>query len=62
MIHTSARNQWSGGRETPEARRRKLWRMRPTLLVLEERTLLRELPGYGAYMTQVKYRLIPYVW
>lgn len=30
--------------------------------VLEERTLLRELPGYGAYMTQVKYRLIPYVW
>jgi protein-S-isoprenylcysteine O-methyltransferase Ste14 len=30
--------------------------------VLEERTLLRDLPGYGAYMTQVKYRLIPYVW
>lgn len=30
--------------------------------VLEERTLLRELPGYDAYMTHVKYRLIPYVW
>jgi protein-S-isoprenylcysteine O-methyltransferase Ste14 len=30
--------------------------------VLEERTLLQELPGYDAYMTQVKYRLIPYVW
>jgi protein-S-isoprenylcysteine O-methyltransferase Ste14 len=37
----------------------------PILLVravLEERTLLQELPGYDAYMTQVKYRLIPYVW
>lgn len=37
----------------------------PALLVravLEERTLLRELPGYDAYMTQVKYRLIPYIW
>ena len=37
----------------------------PALIVramLEERTLLRELPGYGAYMTQVKYRLIPHVW
>lgn len=37
----------------------------PALLVravLEERTLLRELPGYDAYMTRVKYRLIPYVW
>lgn len=30
--------------------------------VLEERTLLRELPGYDTYVTQVKYRLIPYVW
>ena len=30
--------------------------------VLEERTLRAELPGYEAYMTQVKYRLIPYVW
>jgi len=30
--------------------------------VLEERTLLQELPGYSAYMVQVKYRLIPYVW
>jgi protein-S-isoprenylcysteine O-methyltransferase Ste14 len=30
--------------------------------VLEERTLRAELPGYAAYMGQVKYRLIPYVW
>jgi protein-S-isoprenylcysteine O-methyltransferase Ste14 len=28
----------------------------------EERVLRAELPGYAAYMTQVKYRLIPYVW
>jgi protein-S-isoprenylcysteine O-methyltransferase Ste14 len=37
----------------------------PALLVravLEERTLLHELPGYAAYMAQVKYRLIPHVW
>jgi len=30
--------------------------------VLEERALREELPGYDAYMAQVKYRLIPYVW
>jgi protein-S-isoprenylcysteine O-methyltransferase Ste14 len=30
--------------------------------VLEERTLLAKLPGYAAYTTEVKYRLIPYVW
>jgi protein-S-isoprenylcysteine O-methyltransferase Ste14 len=30
--------------------------------VLEERTLRQELPGYAAYMAEVKYRLIPYVW
>jgi len=30
--------------------------------VLEERVLRKELPGYDAYMAQVKYRLIPYVW
>ena len=30
--------------------------------VLEERTLRDELQGYAAYMTQVKYRLVPYVW
>jgi protein-S-isoprenylcysteine O-methyltransferase Ste14 len=30
--------------------------------VLEERTLLKELRGYAAYMAQVKYRLIPYIW
>jgi len=30
--------------------------------VLEERTLRAELPDYAAYMAQVKYRLIPYVW
>ena len=30
--------------------------------VQEERVLRAELPGYDAYMAQVKYRLIPYVW
>jgi len=30
--------------------------------VLEERVLREELPGYDAYMAEVKYRLIPYVW
>jgi len=30
--------------------------------VQEERTLREELFGYGAYMAQVRYRLIPYVW
>lgn len=30
--------------------------------VLEERMLRAELPGYDAYMTKVKYRLIPHVW
>jgi protein-S-isoprenylcysteine O-methyltransferase Ste14 len=30
--------------------------------VLQERTLQKELQGYDAYMTQVKYRLIPHVW
>lgn len=30
--------------------------------ILEERTLRKELTGYDAYMAQVKYRLIPYVW
>jgi protein-S-isoprenylcysteine O-methyltransferase Ste14 len=30
--------------------------------VLEERALRKELAGYDAYMAQVKYRLIPYVW
>ncbi len=30
--------------------------------VLEERVLREELQGYEAYMQQVKYRLIPYVW
>jgi protein-S-isoprenylcysteine O-methyltransferase Ste14 len=30
--------------------------------VLEERVLRKELAGYDAYMAQVKYRLIPYVW
>jgi protein-S-isoprenylcysteine O-methyltransferase Ste14 len=31
-------------------------------VVLEERVLHEELPGYDAYMAQVKYRLIPYLW
>lgn len=30
--------------------------------VLEESTLRNELPGYGAYMANVKYRLIPFIW
>ena len=30
--------------------------------VQEERVLRAELPGYDAYMAQVKYRLIPYLW
>lgn len=30
--------------------------------VLQERTLREALPGYSAYMTQVRVRLIPYVW
>ena len=30
--------------------------------VLEERVLRAELAGYDAYMAQVKYRLIPYLW
>ncbi len=30
--------------------------------VQEERTLRAELPGYDAYMAQVHYRLVPYVW
>ncbi len=30
--------------------------------ILEERVLREELPGYAAYMAQVKYRLLPYVW
>ena len=29
---------------------------------LEDRTLKEELPGYGEYMKEVKYRLIPFVW
>lgn len=30
--------------------------------VAEERTLLAELPGYAAYMAQVRYRFVPGVW
>jgi protein-S-isoprenylcysteine O-methyltransferase Ste14 len=30
--------------------------------LLEERVLREELPGYDAYMAQIKYRFIPYVW
>ncbi len=30
--------------------------------LLEERVLRKELPGYDAYMTQVKYRFVPYIW
>jgi protein-S-isoprenylcysteine O-methyltransferase Ste14 len=31
-------------------------------MVVEERVLARDLPGYADYMTRVHYRLIPYVW
>jgi len=38
----------------------------PVLVVLrifnEEQVLVKELPGYKAYMQKVKYRLIPFVW
>src|SRR6266540_586392 len=30
--------------------------------ILEEQTLQAQLPGYAAYMTKVRYRLIPYLW
>jgi protein-S-isoprenylcysteine O-methyltransferase Ste14 len=30
--------------------------------MLEERTLRAQLPGYAAYMAQVRYRLVPYIW
>jgi protein-S-isoprenylcysteine O-methyltransferase Ste14 len=30
--------------------------------VQEERTLRAALPGYDAYATRVRYRLIPYLW
>jgi protein-S-isoprenylcysteine O-methyltransferase Ste14 len=30
--------------------------------LLEESTLRNELPGYGIYMANVKYRLVPYIW
>ena len=30
--------------------------------VLEERALEQELDGYAAYIQQVKYRLIPFIW
>ena len=30
--------------------------------VAEEHMLVKELPGYAAYMSQVRYRMIPYVW
>jgi protein-S-isoprenylcysteine O-methyltransferase Ste14 len=30
--------------------------------ILEERTLRAQLPGYASYMSEVKYRLIPYLW
>jgi protein-S-isoprenylcysteine O-methyltransferase Ste14 len=30
--------------------------------VMEERTLMAELPGYADYAARVRYRLVPYVW
>ncbi len=40
MIDNRASDQRRGGRGTVEARRRRRWRMQPTVLVLEERTML----------------------
>ena len=38
----------------------------PAMIVVrlkdEENLLIRELPGYAAYMQKVKYRIIPYIW
>ena len=31
-------------------------------IVLEERFLRRQLPGYSDYVTRVRYRLVPGVW
>lgn len=31
-------------------------------ILQEEQTLLLELPGYDVYMSEVKYRLIPFIW
>jgi protein-S-isoprenylcysteine O-methyltransferase Ste14 len=29
---------------------------------LQDRTLQKELPGYGEYAQKVKYRLVPFIW
>lgn len=45
-----------------------LWGVPPLVLLLamrtlaEENLLQRELPGYGAYMTKVRYRFVPFFW
>ncbi len=31
-------------------------------ILVEERFLRRELPGYGAYTERVRYRLVPFLW
>ena len=40
MFHNSARDQRKSGRGTVERRKRRRWRMRPTVVVLEDRRLL----------------------
>ena len=40
MFHSSARDQGKSGRGTVEPRKRRRWRMRPTVAVLEDRRLL----------------------
>ena len=40
MMREWAREERSGGRGTAKARRRKRWRLRPSLLALEDRVLL----------------------
>jgi protein-S-isoprenylcysteine O-methyltransferase Ste14 len=31
-------------------------------IVIEEKFLRRELPGYEEYITRTRYRLIPFIW
>ncbi len=49
--------EWYGVLLSPIAAVVLAWRA-----VLEERTLQKELPGYGEYMTRTRYRLVPFVW
>jgi len=48
-----------------------LWAMMPAMMIvglfvirigLEEKVLLRKLPGYGQYAARIRYRLLPRIW